>query len=103
MSTSSSSTESPTFEYRIPFNRRFHVPIRPLLNHVTYQSYEQQPSNQIHSKDTTLQWVDDPITGGEKFRIRINIEGFNSNEVIILLGLLLVSISYITLLGSDSC
>jgi len=79
MASSSSSyryKESPIFEY----NQRIHVPIHRLSNNSNYEFH-----NQIHSKDTTIQWISDSISGGEKFRMKINIEGFNQNEVIILL------------------
>jgi len=69
-------TESPTFEY----NQRIHVPIHRLSNNSNYEFH-----NQIHPKDTIIQWINDPITDGEKFQMKINIEGFNKNEVIIFL------------------
>jgi len=65
-------TESPTFEY----NQRIHIPIHRLSNNSNYE---------FHSKDTTIQWINDRITGDEKFQMKINIEGFNQNEVTILL------------------
>ncbi|CAF1374276.1 unnamed protein product [Rotaria sp. Silwood1] len=81
MSSSYRFIESPTSEYNIPLNKRIDIPIRRSSNHPNSQFYEQNTQNQIHSKDTTLQWINDSITGNEKFRIRINIEGFNQNEV----------------------
>ncbi|CAF2749308.1 unnamed protein product [Rotaria sp. Silwood2] len=81
MSSSHHFTESPTFEYSIPLNKRIDIPIRSLSNSSNYQLDEQHTQNRIHSKDTTLQWINDPTTGNEKFRIKINIEGFNQNEV----------------------
>ncbi|CAF1293236.1 unnamed protein product [Rotaria sordida] len=81
MSSSYRFTESPTFDYSIPLNKRIDIPIRRLPNSSNYQFNEQHTQNQIHSKETTQQWINDPITGNEKFRVRINIEGFNQNEV----------------------
>jgi hypothetical protein len=75
-----SSSSSRYTESNIPSNQRIHVPIRRLSNNSKYEF-----NNQISSKDTTLQWINDPITGVEKFQIQINIEGFNQNEVIIFL------------------
>jgi hypothetical protein len=76
MSSSYRYTESPTFED----NQRISVPIRRLSNYSNYEF-----NNRIHSKHTTVQWVNDSITGGEKYQMKINIEGFNRNEVIIFL------------------
>jgi hypothetical protein len=82
MSSSYRYTESPTF------NQRIDIPIHHLSN------------NKIHPKDTTIQWINDSINGSEKFQMKINIEGFNQNEVIIFLRyLIFVFISSIASLG----
>lgn len=47
---------------------RISIPIR----HVT---------NDIQSRDTTVQWIEDPRTGQDIYRMRIYIEGFHRNEV----------------------
>ncbi len=47
-------------------NQRIHIPIHRSSN---------------NSKDTTVQWINDPINGSEKYCMKINIEGFNQNEV----------------------
>jgi hypothetical protein len=52
-------------------NQRIHIPIHHGSNNFNY-----------NSKDTTVQWINDPNSGNEKYRMRINIEGFNQNEVI---------------------
>lgn len=49
-------------------DRRISIPIR----HVT---------NEIQSNDTTVQWIEDPRTGRDMYRMRIYIEGFHRNEV----------------------
>ncbi len=51
--------------------QRIHVPIHCLSNN--------------NSKDTTVQWINDPISGNEIYRMKINIEGFHQNEVIVFL------------------
>ena len=38
------------------------------------------PIQQV-SNETTVQWINDSITGEEKFQMKINIEGFHQNEV----------------------
>ncbi|CAF3207947.1 unnamed protein product [Rotaria socialis] len=42
-----------------------------------YSNYQ----DRIPSKDTTAQWIYDPTSDREKFRIKIHIEGFDQNEV----------------------
>lgn len=70
-------TESPILEYNTSGNQRIHIPIHRLSNVSNYEFNNQSPL-----KDTTLQWINDPIDGNEKFQIKINIQGFNQNEVI---------------------
>lgn len=69
-------TESPIFEYNTPVNQRISIPIQRLSNNSNHH-------HRTPAKDTTLQWINDPIDGNEKFQIKIDIEGFNQNEVII--------------------
>jgi hypothetical protein len=57
-------------------NQRIHIPIHHSSN---------------NSKDTTVQWINDPINGSEKYRMKINIEGFNQNEVTALSFLFLIA------------
>jgi hypothetical protein len=71
-------TESPV----LSSNQRIDIPIRRVSNNAHYEFNKQQTKNEIHSKDTTVQWIIDPISDKEKFRMKINIEGFNQNEVI---------------------
>ena len=85
MSSSHRYIESSAFEYNISSSKRIDIPVYQPSNHSTYQHNEQQISGQIHLKNTTMQWIDDPITNSEKFRIKIDIEGFRSNEVILFL------------------
>ena len=61
---------------------RIDIPIRRVSNDSDYTFDKLHTENQIQLKDTTTQWITDPITNQEKFRIKINIEGFNQNEVI---------------------
>jgi hypothetical protein len=67
--------------YDIPFNQRVTVPIEQSINSFNHNINEQQLKNRIQNPSTTLQWVNDPISGSEKFRVNINIDGFNQNEV----------------------
>lgn len=64
----------------------------PILRSSNYQFNEENDQNRTRSKDTTLQWIVDPSTGQEKFRIRINIEGFKSDEVMMIIFYFLYSI-----------
>ena len=63
--------------------QRIDIPIRRVSNNSHYTFNKQHTGNEIQLKDTTTQWINDPITNKEKFRMKINIEGFNQNEVII--------------------
>ena len=63
--------------------QRIDIPIRRVSNNSLYTFNKQHTENEIQLKDTTTQWINDPITNKEKFRMKINIEGFNQNEVII--------------------
>jgi hypothetical protein len=67
--------------YDVPFNQRVTVPIQHSTGDFSHNASEQRARERIHQKDTTLQWVNDPISGNEKFRVNINIDGFNQNEV----------------------
>lgn len=35
----------------------------------------------IRNQDTTVRWINDSITGQEKFQVTVNIDGFHQNEV----------------------
>jgi hypothetical protein len=74
-------TRRGTDGYDIPYHQRVNVPIQQSTNNFNRNINDQQIQTRIHRHDTTLQWINDPITGNEKFRVNINIEGFNQNEV----------------------
>jgi len=67
--------------YDTPYHQRVSVPIQHSINSFDSNINEQRLKDRIRQQDTTLQWVNDPISGKEKFRININIDGFNQNEV----------------------
>ena len=52
------------------------------FNVISKNSYTDSYIQPIIRRDTTAQWINDPNNGNEKYRMRINIEGFNQNEVI---------------------
>jgi hypothetical protein len=66
--------------YDVPFHQRVTVPIQHTSN-LNRSVTDQRVQDRIHQQDSSLQWVNDPISGKEKFRININIDGFNQNEV----------------------
>ncbi|UJR31274.1 hypothetical protein I4U23_018774 [Adineta vaga] len=67
--------------YDSPYSQRVTVPIQHSINSFTSTPNEQRVQDRIRHQDTTVQWVNDPVSGQEKFRVQINIEGFNQNEV----------------------
>jgi len=67
--------------YDIPFNQRVNVPIEQSTNDFNRNINEQRLKDRIQNQSATLQWVNDPASGSEKFRVNINIDGFNQNEV----------------------
>jgi len=67
--------------YDTPYNQRVSVPIQHSTNPFGSSLNEQRLQERIRHKDTTVQWVNDPVSGTEKFRVTINIDGFNQNEV----------------------
>jgi hypothetical protein len=67
--------------YDVPFNQRVNVPIQHSTNSFSVNPNERSVQERIRRHDTTVQWVNDPISGSEKFRVTINIDGFNQNEV----------------------
>lgn len=42
---------------------------------------EQRVQERLRHQDTSVRWLNDPSTGQEKFRVTINIEGFQQHEV----------------------
>ncbi len=64
-----------------PFNRGAQMPIHSSLGGPPLNSNHQLVQDRIRHQETSLQWVNDPISGTEKFRVTINIDGFNQNEV----------------------
>ncbi|CAF0824717.1 unnamed protein product [Adineta steineri] len=64
-----------------PYDQRVTVPIQHAVNGIGNNTSEQRVQERIRHNDTTVQWVNDPVTGKEKFRVNINIEGFSQNEV----------------------
>jgi hypothetical protein len=67
--------------YGTLYNQGVHVPIQPSSSNFNSSINEQRLQERLRHQDTTLQWVNDPISGKEKFRVNINIDGFNQNEV----------------------
>ncbi|CAF2074851.1 unnamed protein product [Rotaria magnacalcarata] len=65
---------SSSYSCSLPFTDRIATPIRHSPDYSNYQ-------DRIPSKDTTAQWIYDPTSGREKFRVKIHIEGFDQNEV----------------------
>ena len=59
---------SSSYRHMESSNERIDIPIKRL-------------SDGIQSRDTTAQWIRDSSHGGEKYRMKINIEGFDRNEV----------------------
>lgn len=71
-----------TDPYNTSYNQRVTMPIQQSSSSFTSSGINDQPlKDRIRQQDTTLQWVNDPISGKEKFRININIDGFDRNEV----------------------
>ena len=68
-------------QFNAPFSQRVSVPIERSINSFNSTPNEQRVQERIRNHDTSVQWVNDPISGQEKFRVHINIEGFNQNEV----------------------
>jgi hypothetical protein len=69
------------YEYNILFNQRLNIPIQHVSTNLHYDLNDQPVQNRIHHNNTTVQWINDPITNREKFRVTINIAGFNQDEV----------------------
>ncbi|CAF1426772.1 unnamed protein product [Adineta ricciae] len=68
-------------QFNAPFSQRVSVPIERSINSFNNTPNEQRVQERIRNHDTSVQWVNDPISGQEKFRVHINIEGFSQNEV----------------------
>lgn len=64
--------------YETPYNQQVPIPISQSNNSFSSNINEQRFRDRINRHDTTVQWVND---GTEKFRVKINIDGFNQNEV----------------------
>jgi len=64
-----------------PYSQRVNMPIQHSSSSFGGSVDEQRVKDRIRSQDTRLQWVNDPSTGKEKFRVNINIDGFHQNEV----------------------
>jgi hypothetical protein len=87
-------------ESRTPLNQRIDIPIKRLSNNTNSKFIEQYTQIPVYSKDTTVQWINDSISGREKFRMKINIEGFHQNEVIDLF-FFLICIFYYCMLNNQ--
>lgn len=74
-----------TDPYSTPYSQRVTMPIQQSSSSFSSSGIgginEQRLKDRIHLQDTALQWVSDPISGKEKLRVNINIDGFNQNEV----------------------
>ena len=66
--------------YDVPFHPRTTVPIQHTST-LNRSINDQRVQDRIRQSESSLQWVNDPVSGKEKFRININIDGFNQNEV----------------------
>ncbi|CAF1363087.1 unnamed protein product [Adineta steineri] len=73
--------------YRFPesspseYKQRIAIPIQRFSPNMNSNFNEQYSENAIYSKDTTTQWIKDSNNDREKFRMKINIEGFDKNDV----------------------
>ena len=67
--------------YDVPFNSRTQVPIESSIGGLPFNPTQQLAHDRIRQQETSVQWVNDPVSGAEKFRVTINIDGFNQNEV----------------------
>ncbi|CAF3000349.1 unnamed protein product [Rotaria sp. Silwood2] len=67
--------------YSMPYTSRVSVPIQHSISNFNSPMDEQRVQERLRSQDTAVQWVNDPVSGAEKFRVTINIDGFNQNEV----------------------
>lgn len=67
---------------QFPYDQRVNLPIQQTIHRFNQNTNEQRLQERLRHQETTLQWVNDPATGQERFRININIDGFNQNEVI---------------------
>ncbi|UJR15385.1 hypothetical protein I4U23_002333 [Adineta vaga] len=61
--------------------QRVDIPIQRVSNNIDSRYIPPYQINSIPTKDTTAQWIYDSATGREKFRIKINIEGFHKNDI----------------------
>jgi hypothetical protein len=64
-----------------PYKSRVNVPIQHSTTNLSHNPNEQLVHERLRHHDTSIQWVNDQISGKEKFRVHINIEGFSQNEV----------------------
>ena len=67
--------------YDVPFTQRTPLPIHSSVGGSSFNPNQQLAQDRIRHQDTSVQWVNDPVSGAEKFRVTINIDGFNQNEV----------------------
>ena len=67
--------------YDISYKPRLSVPIRHSTNDFNYSANEQGAQERIRHQETAVQWVSDPVSGRERFRVNVNIDGFHQNEV----------------------
>lgn len=67
--------------YQFPNDQRVNLPIQQTINRFNQSTNEQRLQERLRQQDTTVQWVNDSVTGREKFRVNINVDGFNRDEV----------------------
>ncbi|CAF0779430.1 unnamed protein product [Rotaria sordida] len=67
--------------YGVPYTSRVTVPIQHTISSYNDLGNERRVQDRLRTQDTTVQWVNDPISGRESFRVTVNIDGFNQNEV----------------------
>lgn len=66
---------------QFPNDQRVNLPIQQTINRFNQSTNEQRLQERLRHQDTTVQWINDPVTGREKFRVNVNVDGFNRNEV----------------------
>ncbi|CAF3575934.1 unnamed protein product [Rotaria sp. Silwood1] len=67
--------------YGTPYTSQVTVPIQQSTSSFNSSLNEQRLQDRLRNQETTVQWVNDPISGQEKFRVTIDINGFDQNEV----------------------
>jgi hypothetical protein len=78
---SSSSSLSSHIEQELSNHQHIPVPVQNTSDHSYRKLDIANVPDRTQGKHTTAQWINDPITGREKFQLIIPIEGFRPSEV----------------------